>query len=54
MPGPKTPVIAQAVAFGQRVPGVPARSRYGLETSWVMAQFLAWRPRLVRPAIFRP
>jgi glycosyltransferase involved in cell wall biosynthesis len=64
-----TQVIAQAVAFGQRVAEVPARSRYfadassvgflvgaryGLKTLWVMAQFLAWRLRLAWPAIFRP
>ena len=64
-----TQVIAQAVAFGQRVAEVPARSRYfadassvgfvvgaryGLETLWVMASFVAWRLGLSRPAIFRP
>jgi len=64
-----TQVIAQAVAFGQRVAEVPARSRYfsdassvgfvvgaryGLKTLWVMASFVAWRLGLGRPAIFRP
>jgi hypothetical protein len=63
-----TQVIAQAVAFGQRVAEVPARSRYfsdassvgfvvgaryGLKTLWVMASFVAWRLGLGRPAIFR-
>jgi len=64
-----TQMITQAVAFGQRIVEVPARSRYfadassvgflvglryGLKTLWVMLQFLAWRLRLARPAIFRP
>jgi glycosyltransferase involved in cell wall biosynthesis len=64
-----TQVIAQAVAFHQRVVEVPARSRYfadassvgflvgaryGLKTLWVMASFLAWRLGVSRPAIFRP
>lgn len=64
-----TQVIAQAVAFGQRIVEVPARSRYfpeassvgfvvgtryGLATLWVMARFAAWRFGLASPAIFRP
>ena len=63
-----TQVIAQAVAFGQRIVEVPARSRYfsdassvgfavgtryGLKTLWVMARFVAWRIGLARSAMFR-
>jgi glycosyltransferase involved in cell wall biosynthesis len=64
-----TQVIAQAVAFGQRVVEVPARSRYfaeassvdfatgvryGLATLGVMATFLAWRLGVLQPRILRP
>jgi len=64
-----TQVIAQAVAFGQRIVEVPARSRYfpeassvgfgvgmryGIKTLWVMTRFVAWRTGLARAAIFRP
>jgi glycosyltransferase involved in cell wall biosynthesis len=64
-----TQVIAQAVAFEQRIAEVPARSRYfadassvgflvgaryGIKTLWVMASFVTWRLGLGRPAIFRP
>ena len=64
-----TQVIAQAVAFGQRVVEVPARSRYfteassvgfgtgvryGLATLGVMASFLLWRLGVLRPRILRP
>jgi hypothetical protein len=63
-----TQMIAQAVAFGQRVAEVPARSRYfpeassvgfaigaryGVKTLWVMALFVAWRLGIVRPSVFR-
>jgi len=63
-----TQVIAQAVALGQRVAEVPARSRYfteassvgfrtglryGLATLGVMAAFVAWRIGLARPRIFQ-
>lgn len=64
-----TEVIAQAVAFGQRVVEVPASSRYfadassvgfavgtryGLATLATMVQFVGWRLGLLRPRIFQP
>jgi glycosyltransferase involved in cell wall biosynthesis len=64
-----TEVIAQAVAFGQRVAEVPARTRYfsdassvdfrvsvvyGLKTLLTMLRFLAWRAGLARPRILVP
>jgi glycosyltransferase involved in cell wall biosynthesis len=64
-----TQVIAQAVAFGQRVVEVPARSRYfteassvgfwtgvryGLATLGVMARYLSWRLGLLQPRILCP
>jgi glycosyltransferase involved in cell wall biosynthesis len=63
-----TEVIAQAVAFGQRVVEVPAASRYfteassvgfrvgtvyGLKTLWTMVKFVAWRAGVWRVALFR-
>jgi glycosyltransferase involved in cell wall biosynthesis len=64
-----TEVIAQAVAFRQRVVEVPASSRYfeeassvgfavgmryGAQTLWTMARFVAWRMGFTRPRIFLP
>ena len=64
-----TEVIFQAVHFGlprgrgarshRATSRTPRRwgsvgARYGLETLWVMASFVAWRLGLGRPAIFRP
>ena len=63
-----TQVIAQAVAFGQRIVEVPARSRYysdassvglavgdalRLKTLWVIARFVAWRIGLAGAPMFR-
>jgi glycosyltransferase involved in cell wall biosynthesis len=62
-----TEVIAQAVAFGQRVAEVPACTRYfsdassvgfqvsvvyGLKTLLTMARFAAWRTGIARPRMF--
>jgi glycosyltransferase involved in cell wall biosynthesis len=62
-----TQVIAQAVAFGQRVVEVPARTRYfpgastisfagsvryGLQTLVTMVRFVAWRLGLHRSRLF--
>lgn len=64
-----TEVIAQAVAFGQRVVEIPARTRYfseassvgflvsvryGLKTLATMATFLAWRLGFARARLFQP
>jgi len=64
-----TEVIAQAVAFGQRVVEVPACTRYfsdassvgfrvsvvyGLKTLLTMLRFAAWRTGLARPRLFLP
>jgi glycosyltransferase involved in cell wall biosynthesis len=64
-----TEVIAQAVAFGQRVVEVPARTRYfsdassvnfrvsvvyGVKTLLTMARFLGWRAGLLRSRMFLP
>jgi glycosyltransferase involved in cell wall biosynthesis len=63
-----TEVIAQAVAFRQRVVEVPASTRYfseassvsflgsvryGLKTLWTMARFAAWRAGLVPSRLFQ-
>ena len=64
-----TEVIAQAIAFGQRVAEVPACTRYfsdassvgfrvsvvyGMKTLLTMLRFAAWRTGLARPRMFLP
>jgi glycosyltransferase involved in cell wall biosynthesis len=63
-----TQVIAQALAFRQRIVEVPARTRYfndassvdfagsvryGVKTLWTMAVFLGWRLGFVRSRLFQ-
>jgi hypothetical protein len=64
-----TEVLAQAVAFRQRILEVPARTRYfkdassvlfwgsvryGLKTLGTMARLVGWRLGLIHPRIFQP